>query len=297
MNPLNWSGPEFLGMFFPLLVLSLLVAAVLRWWLRQPGPSSDMSLPRVQPYEAALLRGRSALVESALASLAHQGLIRMDGNQLVVSGSVPFDAPLIERIVHASVNAGEVSSSALLAKAEPAIEQLRAPLERRGWLLGDPERQLVRWLPALPPLGLLLLGLSKLVVGLTRDRPVFYLVVLCFMMLPALALVTRAPWRSRRGDKVLQALREEQEPLKQTARSATSASALSRQDTAMAVGLFGLAAVGYTEFELMRRHLEASGYSSSGSSFDGGGGDSGGGDGGGGDGGGGGCGGCGGGCS
>ena len=74
MNPLDWSGPEFLGLFFPLLVLAFMLAGVLRWRLRQPAPSSDTTLPRVEPYEAALLRGPGALVEAAVASLAQAGV-------------------------------------------------------------------------------------------------------------------------------------------------------------------------------------------------------------------------------
>ena len=37
MNPLNWSGPEFLALYVLLLVLSLKAGVALRWGLRQPG--------------------------------------------------------------------------------------------------------------------------------------------------------------------------------------------------------------------------------------------------------------------
>ncbi len=304
MNPLDWSGPEFLGLFLPLLILSFLVASLLKWWMSLPGSTTDTGLPRISPYEAALLRGREALVEAALASLVHQGRVRMDVDRLVITGPVPFTAPLIERIVHAAVEAQELRRSELVRKAKPAIQQLRASLVRRGWLVDDTWAPRAQWLSRLPILAMLLPGFLKILVGLERGRPVAFLVIVCLVGLIAFFVGAREPWRSRRGDAVLRALRDEQEPLKQTARTATSPSEMSSQDMAMAVGLFGMSAVGYTEFELMRRHLQSSGYgSSSGSSGDSGGGcgggdSGGGGDGGGGDGGGGGCGGCGGGgCS
>lgn len=297
MNPLDWKGPEFLALYAPLLIVSILVGALLRWWLRQPGGPPEALLPAA--YEAALLRGKQALVEAALASLAHQGRIRMEGGRLVASGRVPFTAPLIERIVHAGVEAGEVRPAELTRKAEPAVNQLRVTLVERGWLVDDTWGLRARLLPLLPGLAVLLMGQAKLLVGLQRGRPVTGLVFVSLLWLGlALPLLARAPWRSRLGDATLMRLRAEQETLRQTASAATSGATLNSVDVALAVGLFGLTAVGFQELEDLRRHLQASGYSSSGgSSSDGssgcGGGDGGGGDGGGG--GGGGCGGCGGG--
>ncbi|NPC85798.1 TIGR04222 domain-containing membrane protein, partial [Pyxidicoccus fallax] len=262
MNPLDWDGPDFLGMYVPVLLFFVLAAALLRHALRFPGPTSDMTLPHIGPYEAALLRGRTALVEAALASLSHQGLIRMEVNRLVTSGRPQLTAPLIERIVHASVMADEVKPAELVRKAEPAIAQLRAPLVRRGWLLDDAAALRVRWLPALPVLALFLLGIAKVVVGLGRDKPVGILVALCFAGVLVFPWLTLAPWRTRRGDAVLQALCMEQAPLRQTAKESATESTMASEDAAMAVGLFGLTALAATDFEPLRRHLETSGYSS-----------------------------------
>ncbi|NPC87131.1 MFS transporter, partial [Pyxidicoccus fallax] len=109
--------------------------------------------------------------------------------------------------------------------------------------------------------------------------------------LVALVRTLRAPWRSRQGDAVLRILRREQEPLKQTAEGMTSLAALTHRELALAVGLYGMSAVGYMEFDLLRRFLRKVGSSSWDTSSESGGdgdsgsdGDSGGGDGGGGDG-------------
>jgi uncharacterized protein (TIGR04222 family) len=326
MNPLDWSGSDFLGLYLPLLGLFGALSFVLRPWMRQPDPGSDMTLPAIAPYAAALLRGREALVEAALASLAslaHQGLLWMEEHRLVASGTVPSTAPLIERIVHASVMEGEFDLSKLVRKSAPAIEQLRAPLARRGWLVDEKKTAWMRWLPSLPLMALLLLGLAKLGVGLARGRPVWFLVLASGVGMALLLVALRVPWRSYRGDAVLQALLKEQEPLKQTALTATPTSQLSTGDMALAAGLVGLMAVGFSQLstelaafaaglfglmavglsksEPLHRYLQSAGSSSfPSSSSDGGGtgsgswgGDGGGGEGGGGEGGGsGGCGGC-----
>ncbi|NMO22744.1 TIGR04222 domain-containing membrane protein, partial [Pyxidicoccus fallax] len=291
MNPLGWSDPVFLGLFMPLLLLSFLLAKVARWWLRQPGPSSDRTLPSAEPYEAALLRGRNALVETAVASLAHQGYYRLSGDGWVTTGTVPPTAPLIERIVFAAFEAGELNKSRLVRKAEPAIQELRARLVRRGWLMDDAGRARARWLPGLLPVSVLVPGIAKVFVGVERDKPVAFLLTICVLGLVALVRTLRAPWRSRQGDAVLRILRREQEPLKQTAEGMTSLAALTHRELALAVGLYGMSAVGYMEFDLLRRFLRKVGSSSWDTSSESGGdgdsgsdGDSGGGDGGGGDG-------------
>jgi uncharacterized protein (TIGR04222 family) len=295
MNPLDWSGPEFLALYVLLLVLSLKAAIALRWGLRQPGGPPGPLPSSVDPYEVALLRGRQVLVEAAMASLVHQKLLSVEDGKLAATGKVPFTAPLIERIVHASVEAGESKPWELLNKVEPAIRQLRVPLEQRGWLMDDVQGNRARYLPLLPVAAVLMLGFAKLLVGVQRDRPVAFLVMATFLLgLVSVPFLLRAPWRSRLGDQVLNQLRMERQALRQLAPVAVGNGPLNAWDVILAVGLFGLMAVLSEEFDLLRRHLGSSGYGvDSGSSSDFGGSDGGGdGDGGGG----GGCGGCGGGC-
>ncbi len=302
MNPLNWPGPAFLALYIPLLCLSLVAGIALRQWLRQPGAPPGMSPPSATPYEAALLRGPQALIEAAMAALTHQGLVRVEDGRLVASGKVPFSAPLIERMVHAAVETGALHPSTLVDKVRPAVEQLRDPLVARGWLLEEARSQQVRWLPLLPSVAVQALGLAKLMVGLSRDRPVFWLVLLfVFWGVTALISFFFNTWRSHLGDEALRLLRMEHQLNGLSATGPMSASSLSSMDVALVAGLFGLSAVGFDEFTELRRQMAAHGYS--GGASGGGGGDSGGasscggGDGGGGDGGGGGgCGGCGGGC-
>lgn len=308
MNVLDLSGPEFMELYLCLLFAAFLACAALRWALRQPGgpPPSGFQLP--SPHEAALLRGNMAAVEAALASLFHHGCLRINDDTLVdtlvTSEALPSTAPLIERAVYDAVKQGYTRPAELVHKVEPTLFRMREPLVQRGWLVDETWSFIARWVPRLPCFVVLLMGLAKFQVGLERGRPVGWLVLTTLVAGVMLFKLTPAPWRSRRGDAVLQWLREKQEPLKQTALSATSASALTHREAAMAVALYGMTALGYTEFELLRRHLlpptapglgssssgggdGGSGWSDGGGCGSGGGGDSGGG--------GGGCGGCGGG--
>ncbi|NTX13619.1 TIGR04222 domain-containing membrane protein [Myxococcus sp. CA056] len=290
MNPLEMSGPQFLELFAALFAFAFLVGLLLRYLLRQPGGDPGALPLNPDPYEIAMLSGPKAVVHAALARLLHDGSIRMHGARLESTGSRRPDAAFIERVVCRAVTDGEVKSSELLKRAEPAIQQLKPALIERGWLVDDAWGWRARWLPPLPCLAVLLLGLTKISVGLERDKPVAILVVFCCVATAGIGLLARRVWTSRQGDSVFQKLRWREQPLRTAARSAEAPEMLNGHDVGMAVALFGLGAMSTSDFELMRREVDP------GSNSFGFGDSSSGGDGcGGGDGGGGGCGGCGGG--
>ena len=140
----------------------------------------------------------------------------------------------------------------------------------------------------------LLVGLLKIFIGLSRQRPVAILVGLCATaFVIALAAFLRRPLRSRFGDAVLRQLRV---GYKGSWGRGGRLATLSAAEFAMVLGLFGLPVLAGTEMDPLRRALLAGSFVSTGSGAEGGGcGGSGCGGGGGGGCGGGGCGGCGGG--
>ncbi len=57
MNPLDWTGPEFLQLYVAVLIIAIIAAVTLRWWLRGPGGAVPAGFLEDYPYEAAYLSG------------------------------------------------------------------------------------------------------------------------------------------------------------------------------------------------------------------------------------------------
>src|SRR4051812_28726052 len=99
MNPFDLPGPEFLALYIPLVLVTLIGAGALRWLLRRPAeepPDSDLELG---PYEVAYLAGGPTLVvNAALARMVNQDIVavKTDGGKLKVSGALPKTAHAAE---------------------------------------------------------------------------------------------------------------------------------------------------------------------------------------------------------
>ncbi|MCE9671415.1 TIGR04222 domain-containing membrane protein [Myxococcus stipitatus] len=294
MNPTHGvSGPEFLFFAGGGLVACMGVGALMNRLLRNGhahGLHQDDDLPRrPDPYLVATLAGRSAVIETALARLLHQGAIRLDPGRLETDANLPPDAPRIERAVYKAVSQGVYETAKLAREAAPAIEALKEPLVERGWLLGADRAFFSRWLPALPLMILMLAMFARLLQGFARDKPIGYLAVLLLVSVGLLLFRVRPTWRTLRGDTVLARFRDQQEPVKMASLTASGTGALDINDLGVSVGLYGLGAVALADFQALDRQLNVHA-GSTGSSSDGGGGSCGGGSCGGGCGGG--CGGC-----
>ncbi|MFY0562445.1 TIGR04222 domain-containing membrane protein [Archangium lansingense] len=294
MNPLDWSGGEFLAAYIPYVVVLLIAAKVWQSTLNQPSEEPQSAELKLDPYQVAALQHRESAVTTAVASLVHDGVLRWeDGGVLRAVGQPPASAGPFERAVHAALSSpvGEVAT--LHEKVDRALDGLEEGLRRRGFLMNPEVAARCRQYPMALYFGAGLgLGLMKLMVGISRDRPVgFLLMLLVLGAVLGFWVLGRKPRRSRRGDKALAKLRQDNEPLRTTAKADGAWGTMNSASVAMSVALFGtglLAAAGMAD---LRAYLVPPGSGSGGGG--GGGGDSGGGDGGGGCGGG--CGGCGGG--
>ncbi|WP_224244917.1 TIGR04222 domain-containing membrane protein [Hyalangium gracile] len=294
MNPLDWTGPEFLSLYIPLLAGGLGVALLLRYFLRAPSGEPLLSAGRMDPYEVAALHGSDTLIEAVTASLFHRRVLRVDGDRLATGETLPSNAAPIERSVFECVATGNMKLETLRRALSPDVQHIQARLMRKGLLVDDAQALKAQLYPLMAYGAVLLLGLTKVGVGLANDRPVVYLVLLLCLGSLGLLFLWRRPWRSRLGDATLKALQSAHEPLRTTAMAGESSQALSGPDLALAVGLYGpalLIPMGYSDLRQVMHPPSASGSSSDSSSGGGSdsscGGDS--------DGGGGGCGGCGGG--
>lgn len=259
-NPLDLPGPEFLGLFVLLMLVSGVIAAVLRWQLRdigkeQPGAALDA-------WSAAYLAGGSQRVmDAGLAGLMASG----EAQWLRREKRIHIDDPDARRSYPlneiARAAALETTIGRAVARVDTRLEPLRTGLRSRRLLLDATRRQLVGLIGAMPFALLSTLGIGKIVVGLSRGRPVGLLIFLTLVaVVIALVLLFKRPERSRAGDLALRVLNQ---------RHAHARRAPRDTDIGMAVALAGtavLAGTAYADFHEFRAPPSSSSSSSGDSS-------------------------------
>lgn len=242
---LDLRGPEFLLLFLGLSAAAALLRIILLALLRSPGGSSE-SVPEISPYHLAFLRGGPhAAVTACIVRLIASGVLEF------VSGANAFRSPRpapqgadpLERAI-ASAAARPAGLSATLTSLREAAsgptEEIRQHLVSAGYWMTPARNRIALLGSLLPAFAVIALGLMKILVGLSRDRPVGLLVIL---MIAAMALVvvaiTRHNGRSARGANALKLYQKLNSALKTTAASPNSN--LNPVDLAYAVALFDLA--------------------------------------------------------
>ena len=291
-NPWNWGGAAFLTLFWSLCVagIAFVFRARREWALPADALPTNTQL---DAYALTRLQDDNEMpIDAAIANMILQGQIDVDKDQQVMQIGTPPAAPW-ERLIWDKLGSGPRNLRLLRGELMPKLEQFDAELRRLGLLVAPEARSQIQLTTLAVGAGLLLLGGSKILVGLSRERPVGFLMISCLVILVLFGwMLATAPRRSRRGNLLLESLRQ------QHGRGSLSLPAGFGGATGapLAGGLvLGMALWGYSEMDafglsqqrlLMRPPAANNG--------DGGSGDSGGGDGGGGGCGGGGCGGCGG---
>lgn len=266
-NPFDLNGPDFLGLYFGLFAAAVAAAAALRWYLRQPGGEPDEPLD-LGPYEVAYLAGGEKMVVNAtLANLVHRGAVAVDTTErsVKVAGVLPDGAHVAERAVLADVasSAGSRRLRDLHASPPAELAEVGDRLKETGLVPSGGQAALARLLPTLTVLAVAFLGLAKLGYGVSRGKPVGFLVAGCVLtVVVALAGFARRVYRSRRGDRALAKLREENEALETTAKR--SLGPLTPGDVVLAMSLFGPAVLAAGPLTDLRTALKPPGGSAGG---------------------------------
>lgn len=246
MGVLDLPGPDFLALYAAVLAVAGPVALLLRRLLRRPSGNVDLRFLSLRPVEVAYLAGGEQQAVSALvASLAQQKLITVKhGTEptVVVAGPLPHGADAVERELYNLLGTGPTT----IERTSSAASRVLAPLQRKlmelGLLIPESDKWPPRLIPASVLGAVLVLGLAKVVVGISRDRPVTLLVVLCALVTAGIIwLLATGPRRSVLGDTVLNRLRAANAGLQETA--SVKPDRLSSEDLALAVGLFGANAI------------------------------------------------------
>lgn len=295
LSPFDLAGPAFLAVFFSLFAVAIVVAIILRNVMRDVPVSYDRDLT---PAEVACLSfGRDASVCATIASMLHDGQLVSNSSKNwigVVNGATvsfgkgkqsPSDNDDLALAIYRSVEYGDRTLSELKAAMASPTEEIESSLQEQGYLLSPPQLYRARLLSVIPFAMLLLFGITKVLIGFNRGRPVGFLLLGCGLVLMTAAGFLASFRRSVAGDQMVRTLKSQNSDLKTMA----NRTEMSHADVALCAALFGAAALDDSTFSDLKHAWRAS--SSAGGGGYGGSGCGGGGCGGGGCGGGG-CGGC-----
>lgn len=209
-NPLELRGPEFLQLYFVLLGLAVFAGVILRRMLTTSDPGRAVKSPAaLDPYEIAYLRdGPDAAFDVAMIKLSSEGLLEHDNLMRVHVKSTPRRT--LTDIERAICNAAKSPISIRVCRNASAVPLARvgASLISRG-LINEPASQArAKFISSLPLLAVFLLGLVKIMIGLSRDRPVSILIILSILCLGVLIYFWcwTPPYRTAEGNRVIDQL-------------------------------------------------------------------------------------------
>jgi uncharacterized protein (TIGR04222 family) len=193
---------------------------------------------------------------AAIASLSQRRLIVLKERKIVrPSDWMPDGLPLLERaILGGTLPGSKVRISTVRKAALAALGSLRAGLIERGLVMSAGARANARFTPLLLALVVPAVGVAKIGIGLSRDRPVGFLVALTIIATGgALALFLRCPHLTRRGDAHLRRLRDENAGLRASGDFGTPEGLA---NLPIALGLFGFVVLANTSLAELPEELK-----------------------------------------
>lgn len=195
LNPLDWTGPKFLS----LLLLLFPLVAWLSYCMRASARRLDQGATKRQlrPLELGLIAGGheraiDVLISELLAgdylrpNPAHPGLLQ-------VARSKPGAELSAEAVQLLGYIPNDSTPSCLRMAMMPRLRQIEATLQRERLLLAPEQSANVAYRGMWPFFAWQALLLSKLVIGLMRDRPVGFLVFLAVIV----GVIMLVLWRNR----------------------------------------------------------------------------------------------------
>ncbi len=214
---LDWTGPRFLGFY----VVALLVVTI--WCWRRSRRSlgrydrQDTGVDGVDHFESAFLAaGPARVAQLAVAGLLHRGFVKWKPGLLgarLLAGEPTGNTrlPVPEKELLDRVNASSTKGLALKdvpRAVAPAMRGIEVSLAAKGLRPTREERSSAGMAAVAPLIVLGGLGVLKLFIGLSRDKPVGFLAVLLFITLIVICVVWSAvPRLTVSGESLLANLR------------------------------------------------------------------------------------------
>lgn len=237
-NPFNLVGTEFLGFLIPMMIAAACVGRVMRSSMLKPAPDpSDDQLNLTWEQTAFLAGGYPRLTTAAIARLVERGVLRIEGDKLEVGGPTPEEAfTPVEEAVMLSAPISKTNLKPVQNAVEARFSETAAQMESEGFILSS-GRQTSIGSAALMPMALVILGLAvpRLAMGVVNNKPVGFLIFAMFAggILGSVFVLAGSLRLSSRGQNLLAAHQSRHAGLKTGAAT----------DAALAVALFGTAAL------------------------------------------------------
>ena len=244
---LDWKGPQFLTFY-----LVALVVCVAWSFRRARGAmsrfevSDKASPPLTNPYEIAYLAGGAQrVVQLVVVRLVSEDLLEWKKSGKIQglvakAKAVPADLNEIERTVLKS--AGSFGKTGMqLKNVGDAISGPLGQIERRLAILGlrptASERSGVGFRAGLPLVFLMGIGITKLWIGLGREKPIIILAFLVFVsFIVLMVVISRAPWLTAKGRSMLDALHAKHADLENRVQASDT---VSNHEASLALSLLG----------------------------------------------------------
>lgn len=249
VSPLDFDGPTFLKFYAITGVIFLVIALAIRFLIPIPEPPIPAKVddPTLAAY---LAQGPKGLVIATIAKLIQDGKLELvEGGysggrvvkQLLALNPPSSGASTLERHIYNEVKrSGKDGIQTVIANSIPIAKEAGARLTEMGLFEPNPYEPIARrWVPSLIMLGIFGLGVTKLVIGITRDKPVLFLALMVIPALISCIWLAVRRGRTSRGNAILSDWQHENAHLNPMAPG-------SRIDTAdeyfLATGLFGITA-------------------------------------------------------
>jgi uncharacterized protein (TIGR04222 family) len=237
IDPWNLTGAKSLS-FHLLAWLGLIpFALVVRYLWLQPADDIPELASELSPRAAAYLRdGKAGVVRVAVAELTTAGILTVAEDGTVASGPTPPSHDPLDRAIFGTSQRHTIHTLQSYIDADK-VRPIRESLERLGLVLTWSWMSAVVFWPLLLTWLVPAVGITKIMVGIERGRPVGFLLGFCILavVISLIVSIAACPRCTRRGAFTLERL--------QSRYTGLSARAATATEVGWVVGLYGAAAL------------------------------------------------------
>jgi uncharacterized protein (TIGR04222 family) len=267
MNPFDLPGPQFLALYA---LLGIAAVGAVYYFKQQAESGEPVRLPSSDPYVIAYLRGGAeeairlgvaVLVDRQLLAIGTGDTVSVREGVRPTHGSNDLERAILEECENDKYPRDLVASHRLQAVARRSFEPL---LHQMRLLAGAETHQRRLRQAGFAIIVLVVVAAIKVAIGISRNRPVSFLVIAAIVF-SGLALVSTRGRRTALGDRVLGDLSTLFDALRGRASELRPYTATN--ELALLIAVFGLGAVPVAAFPFRRAFTPAQAATACGSTY------------------------------